>query len=133
MKFTRRFTKKGESVFDNVDWTLRTSKITNADGSLVFEMNDAEIPADWSQLATDIVVSKYFRKAGVPQLDKDGNPILDASGQPKTGPEKSVRQIVHRLAGCWRSPQQSLPTSGLPSAPRQSVLWRAKPAWPPEI
>ena len=63
MKFTRRFTKKGESVFDNVDWTLRTSKITNADGSLVFEMNDAEIPADWSQLATDIVVSKYFRKA----------------------------------------------------------------------
>ncbi|MEE2681982.1 MAG: adenosylcobalamin-dependent ribonucleoside-diphosphate reductase [Planctomycetota bacterium] len=102
MKFTRRFTTKGESVFDNVDWTLRTSKITNADGSLVFEMNDAEIPADWSQLATDIVVSKYFRKAGVPQMDQDGNPILDASGQPKTGPEKSVRQIVHRLAGCWR-------------------------------
>ena len=77
MKFTRRFTKKGESVFDNVEWTQRTSKITNADGSLVFEMNDAEIPADWSQLATDIVVSKYFRKAGVPQVDANGAPILD--------------------------------------------------------
>ena len=102
MKFTRRFTKKGESVFDNVEWTRRTSKITNADGSLVFEMNDAEIPADWSQLATDIVVSKYFRKAGVPQMDAEGAPILDEQGNPTTGPEKSVKQIVHRLAGCWR-------------------------------
>ncbi|MAJ47122.1 MAG: ribonucleoside-diphosphate reductase, adenosylcobalamin-dependent [Planctomycetes bacterium TMED75] len=102
MKFTRRFTKKGESVFDNVEWTHRTSKITNADGSLVFEMDDAEIPADWSQLATDIVVSKYFRKAGVPQMDANGTPILDQQGNPTTGPEKSVKQIIHRLAGCWR-------------------------------
>ena len=57
MKFTRRYTKKGENVFDNVEWSSRSSRITNADGSLVFEMNDAEIPADWSQLATDIMVS----------------------------------------------------------------------------
>lgn len=102
MKFTRRFTKKGESVFDNVEWTQRTSKITNADGSLVFEMNDAEVPADWSQLATDIVVSKYFRKAGVPQMDDRGEPMLDEAGAPVTGPENSVKQIVNRLAGCWR-------------------------------
>ena len=102
MKFTRRFTKKGENVFDNVEWTSRTSKITNADGSLVFEMNDAEIPADWSQLATDIMVSKYFRKAGVPQFEKDGTPIMNDDGTPATGPERSVRQIVDRLAGCWR-------------------------------
>jgi hypothetical protein len=45
----------------------RSSRITNPDGSVVFEMNDAEVPASWSQLATDIMVSKYFRKAGVPQ------------------------------------------------------------------
>ena len=45
-------------------------------GRSVFEMNDAEIPATWSQLATDIVVSKYFRKAGVPQVDASGNPVV---------------------------------------------------------
>ena len=67
MKISRRFTRSGENVFDNVEWSSRSSRITNADGSLVFEMNDAEIPASWSQLATDIVVSKYFRKAGIPQ------------------------------------------------------------------
>ncbi len=54
-------------------WEKRTSRISHTDGSVVFEMKDAEIPADWSQLATDIVVSKYFRKAGVPQFDADGN------------------------------------------------------------
>ena len=102
MKFTRRFTKKGENVFDNVEWSSRSSRITNAAGSLVFEMNDAEIPADWSQLATDIMVSKYFRKAGVPQFEKDGTPIMNDDGTPATGPERSVRQIVDRLAGCWR-------------------------------
>ena len=46
-------------------WDKRTSRIVHTDGSVVFEMKDAEIPADWSQLATDIVVSKYFRKAGI--------------------------------------------------------------------
>jgi ribonucleoside-diphosphate reductase alpha chain len=102
MKFTRRFTRQGENVFDTVEWASRSSKITNADGSLVFEMKDAEIPADWSQLATDIMVSKYFRKAGVPQFEKDGTPIMNDDGTPATGPERSVRQIVDRLAGCWR-------------------------------
>src|SRR5688572_4964663 len=92
MKVTRRFTTAGQNVYDTVEWTLRTSRISNADGSTVFEMKDAEVPKSWSQLATDICVSKYFRKAGVPQANADG----------KTGPERSVRQVVHRLAGCWR-------------------------------
>ena len=76
MKIQRRFTKDltpGTSVYDSVQWEKRSSRITNADGSVVFEMNDAEIPATWSQLATDIMVSKYFRKAGVPQKDAEGN------------------------------------------------------------
>ena len=102
MKIARRFTSANHNVYDSVEWTTRSSRITNADGSLVFEMNDAEVPESWSQLATDIVVSKYFRKAGVPQLDDNGQPILDDAGTPVTGPERSVKQIVNRLAGCWR-------------------------------
>jgi ribonucleoside-diphosphate reductase alpha chain len=101
MKISRRFTKSGQSVYDTMEWTRRSSRIGNADGSTVFEMKDAEIPASWSQLATDIVVSKYFRKAGVPQTDAQGNPLMGDDGRPLLGPESSVRQVVHRLAGCW--------------------------------
>ena len=100
MKINRRFTDGKRDVFSTIEWTTRTSKIHNSDGSVVFEMNDAEIPKEWSQLATDIVVSKYFRKAGVPQFDQDGVPVVK-DGKPVFGPEKSVRQVVHRLAGCW--------------------------------
>jgi ribonucleoside-diphosphate reductase alpha chain len=101
MKISRRFTKAGKNVFDTVEWARRSSRISNSDGSTVFEMKDAEVPASWSQLATDIVVSKYFRKAGVPHVDASGKPVLDADGRPVLGSEKSVRQVVHRLAGCW--------------------------------
>ncbi len=102
MKVTRRFTKPSQDVFSTVEWDTRTSRISNPDGSVVFEMTDAQIPRQWSQLATDIMVSKYFRKAGVPQVDSDGNPLRDASGNVVMGPEKSARQVIHRLAGCWR-------------------------------
>jgi len=102
MKITPRFTRPGQDVFSTVEWSTRTSRISNSDGSTVFEMNDAEIPASWSQLATDIVVSKYFRKAGVPQVDATGKNKVDASGKTVLGPERSVKQVVHRLAGCWK-------------------------------
>ncbi|HIB01352.1 MAG TPA: adenosylcobalamin-dependent ribonucleoside-diphosphate reductase, partial [Phycisphaerales bacterium] len=103
MKIQRRFTTAGESVWNTVDWTSRSTKITNADGSIVFEMNNAEIPADWSQLSADIMVSKYFRKAGVPQTQENGTPELNEDGQAVTGPESSAKQVIHRLVGCWRS------------------------------
>ncbi|MGH7244505.1 MAG: adenosylcobalamin-dependent ribonucleoside-diphosphate reductase [Phycisphaerales bacterium] len=90
MKISRRFTSAGSDPFASTKWVKRSSKISNPDGSIVFEMKDAEVPESWSQLATDIMVSKYFRKAGVPQGDR------------KTGPETSARQVIHRLAGCWR-------------------------------
>ncbi|MBS0191129.1 MAG: adenosylcobalamin-dependent ribonucleoside-diphosphate reductase [Phycisphaerales bacterium] len=90
MKISRRFTTAGSDPFASVKWVKRSSKISNPDGSIVFEMKDAEVPESWSQLATDIMVSKYFRKAGVPQ------------GDGTTGPEKSAKQVIHRLAGCWR-------------------------------
>src|SRR5438132_5825482 len=103
MKITRRFTKQGQDAFKTVEYEKRTSRITNPDGSIVFEMHDAEIPRQWSQLATDIMVSKYFRKAGVPQVDAEtGLPLRDANDHPVTGPEKSAKQVIHRLAGCWR-------------------------------
>src|SRR5690606_34913269 len=90
MKISRKFTQAGSDPFATVQWVKRSSKITNPDGSVVFKMDDAEVPESWSQLATDIMVSKYFRKAGVPQ------------GDGTTGPERSARQVIHRLAGCWR-------------------------------
>ncbi|MCX5659826.1 MAG: adenosylcobalamin-dependent ribonucleoside-diphosphate reductase [Planctomycetota bacterium] len=102
MKVTRKFTKAGQDVFKSVEWAKRKSKISNLDGSTVFVMNDAEVPASWSQLATDIMVSKYFRKAGVPQYDANGAPLRDEKGNVVTGPERSARQVIHRLAGCWR-------------------------------
>ncbi|MDX2132765.1 MAG: adenosylcobalamin-dependent ribonucleoside-diphosphate reductase [Planctomycetota bacterium] len=104
MKISRKFTKAGSDPFASVAWVKRSSRITNPDGSVVFEMKDAEVPETWSQLATDIMVSKYFRKAGVPQ---GGGPNGIASpgaakGDATLGPEKSAKQVIHRLAGCWR-------------------------------
>ena len=102
MRIARRFTTAGKDVYGTLEWTTRSSRISNSDGSTVFEMQDAQVPASWSQLATDIVVSKYFRKAGVPQIGTDGRPLKDAAGKPVLGPERSVKQVVHRLAGCWK-------------------------------
>jgi ribonucleoside-diphosphate reductase alpha chain len=102
LSIRRLFTTPGSDPLEEVTYELRTSRIKNTDGSVVFEMENAEIPADWSQVATDIVVSKYFRKAGVPQRDRSGNLIKDEQGNAVTGPEKSVKQVVRRLAGCWR-------------------------------
>jgi ribonucleoside-diphosphate reductase alpha chain len=101
MKISRKFTTKGQDPFASVQWVKRSSKITNPDGSVVFQMDDAEVPSSWSQLATDIMVSKYFRKAGVPQIGPDDKPLVDG-GKPVLGPERSARQVIHRLAGCWR-------------------------------
>jgi len=108
MKITRRFTTEGTDPFASTDWTTRSSRITNPDGSVVFEMPDAEVPVGFSQLATDIMVSKYFRKAGVPQLKEkfelpgDSDQLTNDDGSTKTGPERSARQVIHRLAGCWK-------------------------------
>ncbi len=102
MKIQRRFTKEGTSPYDLFTYTKRASVLRNPDGSVVFDMKDIEVPTGWSQLATDILAQKYFRKTGVPQFDEDGKPILDDAGKPVTGSEKSVKQVVHRLSGAWR-------------------------------
>jgi ribonucleoside-diphosphate reductase alpha chain len=102
LQIERRFTTEGVSPYSTVEWSHRDSRITNPDGSIVFEMTDAEIPSAWSQVAADIMVSKYFRKAGVPQVDRHGEHIVDDNGDVVTGPEQSARQVIDRLAGTWR-------------------------------
>ena len=98
LRIPRRYTTEGADPYSTIEWARRDSRITNPDGSVVFEVLDAEVPASWSQVATDIVVSKYFRKAGVPQIDADGNPVLDDDGNPVLGSETSGRQVFDRLA-----------------------------------
>ncbi|MDP8305670.1 MAG: vitamin B12-dependent ribonucleotide reductase [Candidatus Chlorobium antarcticum] len=102
MKVSRLFTRPGESVCGRFEYNLKTSVLRNTDGSKVFEMNEVEVPRHWSQMAADILAQKYFRKAGVPQRDVSGEFLRDESGNVVMGSENSVKQVVHRLAGCWR-------------------------------
>lgn len=90
LSFTRRFTKDDVNVFDQFEYDYRTSVIRNPTGEVVFEMNNVEVPRQWSQIATDILAQKYFRKAGVPQADGS------------LGRETTVKQVAHRMANCWR-------------------------------
>lgn len=90
LQFGRRFTKEGVSPYDMFEYDYRDSVIKNPNGEKVFEMNNVEVPKQWSQIATDILAQKYFRKAGVPQPDGS------------SGRETSVKQVAHRMANCWR-------------------------------
>jgi ribonucleoside-diphosphate reductase alpha chain len=90
LQFTRQFTKDDVSPFDMFEYDYRTSVIKNPTGEVVFQMDNVEVPKQWSQIATDILAQKYFRKAGVPK--EDGT----------TGRETTVKQVAHRMAHCWR-------------------------------
>ena len=90
LQFGRRFTQDGVSPFDLFEYDYRDSIIKNPNGEKVFEMNNVEVPKQWSQIATDILAQKYFRKAGVPQPDGS------------IGRETSIKQVAHRMANCWR-------------------------------
>ena len=61
LSIPRRYTQPGQDVWASVEWELRNASIVGSDGTVVFEQNGVEIPKDWSQLATNVVVSKYFR------------------------------------------------------------------------
>jgi ribonucleoside-diphosphate reductase alpha chain len=91
LSFGRRFTRDDINVFDQFEYDYRSSVIRNPSGEIVFEMNNVEVPKGWSQIATDILAQKYFRKAGVPQPDGS------------LGRETSVKQVAHRLANCWKA------------------------------
>jgi len=68
---------------------------------VVFHLNNIQAPEQWSQLAVDILAQKYFRKAGIPQVDDQGIPLKGEDGKPLIGGERDARQVFHRLAGCW--------------------------------
>ena len=90
LQFSRQFTRDDVSPFDMFEYDYRTSVIKNPTGEVVFQMDNVEVPKQWSQIATDILAQKYFRKAGVPQADGT------------TGRETTVKQVAHRMAHCWR-------------------------------
>jgi len=98
----KRFYTDGRDVFSYFIWERRTSQIKDLAGNVIFEMKDVEVPNFWSQVATDILAQKYFRKTGVPQYDENGSQIFDKDGRPVLGSERSLKQVVRRLAGCWR-------------------------------
>ncbi|UKJ07456.1 vitamin B12-dependent ribonucleotide reductase [Solitalea lacus] len=89
MKVERHFTREDVNPFDMFKYEKRASVIRNPSGDAVFEMNNVEVPENWSQVATDILAQKYFRRAGVPQPDGT------------LGSENSIKQVAHRMANCW--------------------------------
>jgi len=102
MKIHRLLTMPGQSPLEQVQYETRKSVIKNPDGQIVKEISQVEVPVTWSQVATDIVAQKYFRKAGVPLRDANGQPIIGSDGQPLLGSETSAKQVIRRLAGTWR-------------------------------
>lgn len=102
MKIKRVFSRKGKGPYAGMDFETRTSEVRNVDGSSSSTM-PVTVPASWSQVATDIIAQKYFRKTGVPQTDEKGKAILDDNGNPVLGSETDARQVFDRLSGCWRT------------------------------
>jgi len=117
MRISRRFTEKGHSPYANIEFRMASSEIRNPDGSVVFKLDDIKVPAEWSQVACDILAQKYFRKAGIPaarkRVHEDDVPIwlwreeadeeaLAAMPEDQRDThETSARQVFDRLARTW--------------------------------
>lgn len=90
LHFERRLTQEGVHPYDVLEWDRRTSVIRDEKGNVIHEVKNVEVPKQWTQLATDIITFKYFRKRGVP------------TEMSETGGEYSARQVVHRIAHAFR-------------------------------
>ncbi|WP_265518884.1 vitamin B12-dependent ribonucleotide reductase [Nitratireductor luteus] len=117
MRIERRFTKEGQSPYTEVPFRKAVSEIKNPDGSVVFRLDNIDVPAQFSQVASDILAQKYFRKAGVPaRLKKveenavpsflwrsvaDEEALAALPKDERYGPETSAAQVFNRLAGTW--------------------------------
>ena len=117
MRIERRFTKAGQSPYADIEFRKATSEIKNPDGSIVFRLENIDVPAQFSQVAADILAQKYFRKAGVPaKLKKveendvpsflwrsvpDDAAMKNLAKEQQTGSETDARQVFDRLAGTW--------------------------------
>ncbi len=110
MKIERKFTKAGQDAYRSLDFISATSEIRNPDGTIVFRLENIEVPSSWSQVASDVIAQKYFRKAGVPErlkkVKEEGVPeflwrsVPDGKDVATSG-ETSSKQVFDRLAGAW--------------------------------
>src|SRR5476651_2216115 len=117
MRIERRNTTEGQSPYAGIDFRLTTSEIRNPDGSVVFRLENVEVPQFWSQVASDVLAQKYFRKAGVAaRLKKveeetvpswlwrsvpDTEALASLPESERYVSELSSKQVFDRLAGCW--------------------------------
>ena len=117
MRIERRYTVEGKSPYEGLEFRKTLSEIRNPDGSVVFRLDDIQVPAGWSQVASDIIAQKYFRKAGVPARLKpveensvpswlwrsvaDIDALEELPEDERYGPERDSRQVFDRLAGTW--------------------------------
>ncbi|HEV2899125.1 MAG TPA: vitamin B12-dependent ribonucleotide reductase [Pseudaminobacter sp.] len=117
MRIERRFTRDGQSAYADIEFRKALSEIKNPDGSVVFRLDNIDVPAQFSQVAADILAQKYFRKAGVPaRLKKveendvpsflwrsvpDEAALAELPEKDRYGSETDARQVFDRLAGTW--------------------------------
>ena len=117
MKFERRFTTAGQETYDQIPFRSASSEIRNPDGTIVFSAEYIEVPKQYSQVATDILAQKYFRKAGVAarlkRVEENDVPSWLWRSVPDTkaleklpedqryGGETSAKQVFNRLVGTW--------------------------------
>ena len=117
MKFERRFTTAGKNPYASLEFRFASSEIKNPDGTVVFRAENIEVPAQFSQVATDIMAQKYFRKAGVPAQLKtveesavpswlwrsvpDESALAKLPEEERFDGESSAKQVFNRLAGTW--------------------------------
>ncbi len=117
MRIERRYTKAGQGPYAGIEFRKGKSEIRNPDGSVVFSQDNIDVPATWSQVATDVIAQKYFRKAGVParlkKVEENDVPsflwrsVADEAALEKLpkeeryGSEKTATDVFHRLAGAW--------------------------------
>ena len=117
MKIERRLTKAGADTYADLEFTTTTSEIRNPDGTVVFKLDDVEVPLGWSQVASDVIAQKYFRKAGVPARLKpvrekgvpeflwrqvaDDAALSTLPEDQRIVGETSAKQVFRRLAGAW--------------------------------
>ena len=110
MKIERKFTKAGQDAYSDIDFIKTSSEIRNPDGTVVFHLDDVEVPSSWSQVASDVIAQKYFRKAGVPvDLKKTKEKNVPeflwrsqaSSDETAITGETSAKQVFDRLAGAW--------------------------------
>ena len=117
MRIERRYTQEGKSPYEGIEFRKTTSEIRNPDGSIVFRLEDIDVPKSWSQVASDIIAQKYFRKAGVPaalkrieensvpawlwRSEADAQALSALPKEERYGSEIDARQVFDRLAGTW--------------------------------